>query len=212
MYMLLSETSHRVQLTVSDTGIGIPAAELPRLFERFHRVEGASGRSYEGSGIGLALVSDLVGLHCGELRVESEPGSGTAFTIGLPLGYSHLPAEQIHEATDAVAQGSRAASFVEEALRWIPGQDPGEAAEVLRDVAPGADAGPAGLELRPDQEGVLRLHQAQAHIRRVGKARVGLHAQQDGGGPSSAHHLRCPVVRPVVDDNDLRRAVSRQER
>src|SRR5262249_8295607 len=59
-------------LTVHDTGTGIPEAELPRLFERFHRVKGSRGRSYEGSGIGLALVQELVRLHCGEVRVESK--------------------------------------------------------------------------------------------------------------------------------------------
>ena len=66
---------------VSDTGVGIPAEELPRLFERFHRIEGQRGRSIEGSGIGLALVSDLVKLHGGEIAVESAPGRGTTFTV-----------------------------------------------------------------------------------------------------------------------------------
>ena len=65
-------------LTVRDTGTGIPEPELPRLFERFHRVKGARGRSYEGSGIGLALVQELVKLHCGEVRVESEIDQGAS--------------------------------------------------------------------------------------------------------------------------------------
>jgi signal transduction histidine kinase len=60
-----------VELTVSDTGTGIPEDELPRLFERFYRVKGASGRTYEGSGIGLALVRELVKLHGGHVRVRS---------------------------------------------------------------------------------------------------------------------------------------------
>jgi len=64
----------RVELSVSDTGTGIPEAELPRVFERFHRVAGARGRSFEGSGIGLALVHELVRLHGGEVRVQSEVG------------------------------------------------------------------------------------------------------------------------------------------
>ncbi len=144
----LTEGPDKVQLSVADTGIGIPAAELPRLFERFHRVEGASGRSYEGSGIGLALVSDLAGLHGGEIRVESEPGRGTTFTVELPLGQAHLPAEQVYEGASNDAIGSRASSFVEEALRWIPGQDAldGEVdTEVLRDIAPAADGAAAGI-------------------------------------------------------------------
>lgn len=75
-------------LTVLDTGIGIPAAELPNLFQRFHRVD---GRTYEGSGIGLALVSELVKLHGGTVSVKSEPGVGSAFEVSIPLG-SFAPA------------------------------------------------------------------------------------------------------------------------
>jgi len=143
----LAETGGRFRLSVEDTGIGIPGTELPKLFERFHRVEGAAGRSYEGSGIGLALVSDLVSLHGGEIRVESEPGRGTTFTVELPPGHAHLPPEQIREDTDAVATGSRAASFVEEALRWIPrpaSEEGPAAAEVLRDLSPATSGVSAG--------------------------------------------------------------------
>ena len=63
--MSLSQENGSFQLAVTDTGTGIPADELPRLFERFHRVEGAQGRTYEGSGIGLALVQELTRLHGG---------------------------------------------------------------------------------------------------------------------------------------------------
>ena len=74
------------ELTVSDTGIGIPQSELPRLFERFYRVEGSPGRAYEGTGIGLALVDELVRLQGGTIRVESEEGKGSRFIVRLPLG------------------------------------------------------------------------------------------------------------------------------
>jgi hypothetical protein len=77
---------------VSDTGTGIPAEELPPLFERFHRVKGARGRTFEGSCIGLAHVQELVKLHGGATRVESEVDRGSAFTVTIPLGKSHLPA------------------------------------------------------------------------------------------------------------------------
>src|SRR5581483_9158171 len=62
------------ELRVRDTGTGIPAEEMPRLFERFHRVENARGRTHEGSGIGLALVQELVKLHGGSITAESEVG------------------------------------------------------------------------------------------------------------------------------------------
>ena len=81
-------------MTVRDTGVGIPEHELPRLFERFHRVEGVTGRSIEGSGIGLALVRELVVLHGGTITVDTKVGKGTAFSIAIPFGSDHLPSER----------------------------------------------------------------------------------------------------------------------
>ncbi|MEV7802040.1 SpoIIE family protein phosphatase [Microbispora sp. NPDC088329] len=120
------EGTHAV-VTVTDTGIGIPAGELPRLFERFHRIENARSRSNEGSGIGLALVQELIGLHGGTITADSAEGEGTRFTIRLPYGSAHLPDEAI--VTAGTGAGSTAADpYVEEALRWLPGDDTGEAA------------------------------------------------------------------------------------
>ena len=65
-----------VEMDVKDTGTGIPPEELPHLFERFHRIKGARSRSYEGTGIGLALVSELVKLHGGSIKANSTPGKG----------------------------------------------------------------------------------------------------------------------------------------
>ena len=78
-------------VTVTDTGIGVPVGEIPRLFERFHRIETSRARSTEGSGIGLALVKELVGLHAGTIRADSREGAGTTFTVRLPFGAAHLP-------------------------------------------------------------------------------------------------------------------------
>src|SRR5581483_978300 len=83
------------ELAVRDTGVGIPAAEQARLFERFHRVGGARLRSYEGSGIGLALVAELAAVHGGTVAVQSEPDRGSEFSVRIPLGTAHLPAEQV---------------------------------------------------------------------------------------------------------------------
>jgi PAS domain S-box-containing protein len=108
-------------VTVTDTGIGIPAAEMPRLFERFHRIETAGARSTEGSGIGLALVKELVGLHGGTITADSREGIGTTFTVRLPIGAAHLPAHEVAPApaTRAVP-GVTAEPYVQEALRWLP--------------------------------------------------------------------------------------------
>ena len=85
----------QVELSVADTGIGIPPAELSRLFERFYRVEGSRGRSIEGSGIGLSLVKELVELHDGTITVTSTEGSGSCFTVAIPTGSAHLPSDRI---------------------------------------------------------------------------------------------------------------------
>jgi signal transduction histidine kinase/CheY-like chemotaxis protein len=109
-----------VTLEVQDTGAGIPAAELPHVFERFHRVHGTPARTHEGTGIGLALVKDLVGLHGGSVAVDSEPGRGTRFVITLRTGTAHLPEEQIRPQAASGSRSTAATAFVEEALRWLP--------------------------------------------------------------------------------------------
>ena len=106
-----------------DTGTGIPGDEIPRLFDRFHRVKGASGRSYEGSGIGLALVQELVKLHGGNVHVASEVNHGSTFTVSIPLGTSHLPADRIQTEMPTGSTGIRSDVYVEELLRWLPDDD-----------------------------------------------------------------------------------------
>ncbi|VTT96645.1 pas pac sensor hybrid histidine kinase : PAS/PAC sensor hybrid histidine kinase OS=Haliangium ochraceum (strain DSM 14365 / JCM 11303 / SMP-2) GN=Hoch_3141 PE=4 SV=1: GAF_2: HisKA: HATPase_c: Response_reg: PAS_9: HisKA: HATPase_c: Response_reg [Gemmataceae bacterium] len=114
------EVGGAAEVRVSDTGTGVPTEEIPRLFERFHRVENARGRTHEGSGIGLALVQELVRLHGGTIAAASEVGRGTAFTITLPFGSAHLPSDQVRAAGPAPPRAHAAATFVEEALRWLP--------------------------------------------------------------------------------------------
>ncbi len=86
-----------VEITVADTGEGIPAEQLPYIFDRFYQADSSSRRVHGGTGIGLALVKELVGLHHGSITVTSEEGVGTTFTICLPLGKKHLKPEQIVE-------------------------------------------------------------------------------------------------------------------
>ncbi len=113
---------HRgVEVTVRDTGAGIPAEELPYLFERFRRVEGARGRSIEGSGIGLALVQELVKLHGGSIRVESQVGRGSAFTICLPYGAEHLAPEKITPTATTAPTNLHAQAYIDEASGWLSG-------------------------------------------------------------------------------------------
>jgi PAS domain S-box-containing protein len=117
----MRRAEHAALLRVRDTGTGIPAEEMPRLFERFHRIENARGRTHEGSGIGLALVHELVKLHGGSITAESELGRGTTFVISIPLGKEHLPCEQVGSSGTAAPPTAGANPFVGEALRWLPG-------------------------------------------------------------------------------------------
>jgi signal transduction histidine kinase len=123
---------------VADTGIGVPEDEIPRLFERFHRVQGSRGRTHEGTGIGLALVQELVHLHGGTIGVESHASAGTTFTLVLPAGAAHLPAERVGARRPALDERSGANAYVEEAKRWLP-----EAASsaTSNSLAPSAPAG-----------------------------------------------------------------------
>jgi PAS domain S-box-containing protein len=109
-----------VELRVRDTGVGIPEHELPRLFDRFHRIENAKSRTHEGSGIGLALVLELVKLHGGKVRVESVYGQGSTFIVSVPFGTAHLPADRMNGSRSLASTAIGAAPFVEEALRWLP--------------------------------------------------------------------------------------------
>jgi class 3 adenylate cyclase len=97
-----------VRMQVIDTGIGIRKEQIPHLFERFRQAEGSLNRSYEGSGLGLALVKELVELHGGQISVESVYSEGTTFTVWLQTGTSHLPLEQVLEVPIEI-QSSRAA-------------------------------------------------------------------------------------------------------
>ena len=109
-----------VELTVADTGVGIRPEELPRLFERFHQIKEAKSRTHEGTGIGLALVRQLVQLHGGTITVESREGKGSIFKVALKTGRDHLPADQVKAASTPSSTAPRAAAYAEEAIRWLP--------------------------------------------------------------------------------------------
>ncbi len=121
----LARRESEAVLVVADTGAGIAPDELEHVFERFHRARAAEGRSHEGTGIGLALVRELVRLHGGTIAVESEPGAGSAFTVTLPLAPAGTPAS----AEPADPHG--ASTVLADAARWSAATPPVAGARVL---------------------------------------------------------------------------------
>jgi PAS domain S-box-containing protein len=174
------------EVVVRDTGSGIPGEAQPHLFERFYRVGGAEGRTHEGSGIGLALVNELVKLHGGSVRVESEPGRGSAFIVTLPFGSGHLPPEQVAAGPSTGAGASVAPAFIAETLRWLPDPQPAPAPAAVgedADTEYGREAGdgPRPRILLADdnadmREYVSRLLSAQFDVTAVANGREALDA------------------------------------
>ena len=110
----------RVALEVRDTGDGIPAAELPKVFDRFYRVSHVRSRTHEGTGIGLALVLELARLHGGDVSVASRHGAGSTFTVTVRTGTDHLPADRLRAPRELASMSVGAAAYADEALRWLP--------------------------------------------------------------------------------------------
>lgn len=132
----LSWQGEHASLCVRDTGTGIPASELPRIFERFHRIPNARGRSFEGTGIGLALVQELVKLHGGTVSASSIEGLGTSFVVTIPGGTGHLPADQVVSGQDGAPRIGEATSHVVEVSRWLPLGDAPPVTEVRAPASP----------------------------------------------------------------------------
>jgi signal transduction histidine kinase len=216
----------RVELQVRDTGTGIAPAHLPHLFERFRRVEGVRGRTYEGTGIGLALVQELVRLHGGEVRVESVEGQGSTFTVSLPLGHAHLPAERIG-VERALPPGEHVEPYVEEAAGWLPDapDEPGEPAPALPAAAtldggnggpqPAPPAGPSATAPGSRERIVWAEDNAdmREYVRRLLSRRYDVEAVADGAQALAAVRARRPdlvladVMMPRLDGLALVRAL-----
>jgi signal transduction histidine kinase/CheY-like chemotaxis protein len=211
----LRQAGRAAELQVRDTGTGIPPEEMPHLFERFHRVENSRGRTHEGSGIGLALVQELVKLHGGSIRAQSEVGRGTTFLISVPLGSDHLPRDQVGGGRNLVSTAPGASLFVEEALRWLPDGGP-ESTEWLTDpgtpvpplLAPGqAEAGRPRVLVADDNADMRR------YVARLLAGQYAVETVPDGAGALDAVHRQIPdlilsdVMMPRLDGFGLLRAL-----
>jgi signal transduction histidine kinase len=197
-----------VELQVRDTGVGIPEENRERVFERFHRIEGTQARTYEGTGIGLALVQELVKLHGGSVRVESAAGQGSTFTVRIPSGKEHLPAERIQAAPSFASTRIRGEAYVEEAQEWL-GDEPAVAVNVETTSSAEPKAGAKReLILLADDNADMRQY-----LIRVLSDRYEVHAARDGREAlEAARQLRpalvlSDVMMPHVDGFGLLRAI-----
>ncbi len=204
-------------LVVRDTGTGIPAVHLSRIFERFHRIEGSRGRSHEGSGIGLALVRDLVALHGGQITVDSEPDRGSAFVVRIPFGHAHLPAEQIVDQPSDARDSVLETAFAGEALSWLSNAEDAKITEHDRTMAtapPAARPPTAGRILLADDNADMR-----DYVRRL-LCSAGHEVETAGDGETALATLRSvgadllltDIMMPRLDGLGLLRAVRAEER
>ena len=204
-------------LSIGDTGTGISAEELPHIFERFHRIEGAPARTHEGTGIGLALVQELARLHGGRVAVHSRCGAGTTFSVHIPLGHAHLPAERVGVRRERDARaGTHALAYVEEALGWQR-EGSGAAPGTLASAGSGPDGerqhDPRPLVLLADDNADMR-----AYMRRLLQARYRVLAVGDGREALAAAQADPPdlvlsdVMMPNLDGFGLLRALRAEPR
>ncbi|HET9079925.1 MAG TPA: SpoIIE family protein phosphatase [Trebonia sp.] len=188
-----------IEMTVADTGSGIAAEDLPHLFDRFYRAASSTGRSTEGSGIGLALVKSLVDMHGGTITVDSTPGAGTAVTVRLPAASVRRP-EEAAGGTPA-AMSSAADVYVGEAMQWAGDRTAGREAGGTRERD-------RALVLVADDNADMR-----AYLSQVLRARWDVVTAADGGQALElARRLRpdllvADVMMPVLDGFGLVAAI-----
>ena len=212
----LKRVAGAVELSVADTGIGIGSDQLPHLFERFHRVTGARARTHEGTGIGLSLVHELVRLHGGDVRVVSEEGRGSVFTLTLPEGSAHLPPGQVGDAEGRADATTVAAVFADEALRWVSAEDVDPALPSGTLAAAGPEPGSSSSRPRvliADDNADMR-----AHVARLLEPQFAVTAAVDGAAALEAALAEPPdlvltdVMMPRLDGFSLLAALRAEER
>jgi signal transduction histidine kinase len=188
---------------VADTGAGIAADQLPHVFERFHRVRGARSRTHEGTGIGLALVQELVTLHGGTITVDSSCGDasshGTTFTVSIPIAAASAAPVTMPDMRPSSSMSPAVAPYVSEAAGWI--KPAGEAA------TPSSPAGRARVLVADDNADM------REYVRRLLGDRWAVETVGDGASALQSIHARRPdvivsdVMMPELDGFELLKAL-----
>lgn len=183
----LRAMSGLVELSIADTGIGVPEREVPTLFERFRRIEGQEAHAYDGSGIGLTLVYELVKLHGGTIDARRKVGRGTTFTIRLPFGKAHLPPDRIGVKNSLSSNSVSADDYIQTAPRWRP--DAAPLTEEPGAYEPAGDIGtePAARVLYADSDPDMRTY-----VRRLLGAHYEVQTVADGEAALTAINEHRP--------------------
>jgi PAS domain S-box-containing protein len=209
--LTLKPVDGAVELQVRDTGVGIPEEHREQVFERFHRIESTQARTFEGTGIGLALVQELVKLHSGTVRVKSAVGAGSTFTVTIPRGKEHLPVERIHAPQSPAPTTIRAEGYVEE-LQQRLGNEPGMAVDAatspkLAPPAPSPVAIREAIVVADDnadmRQYLTRLLSERYEVRTVADGRQALEATQQ----LRPALVLADVMMPHLDGFGLLRAI-----
>ncbi|MDZ8186071.1 MAG: ATP-binding protein [Nostoc sp. ChiSLP02] len=202
---------HHVTLQVQDTGTGIEPEQLPYIMKRFYQVRAAKARTHEGSGIGLALVHELVKLHGGTIDVTSAPGVGSCFTVTIPLGTVHLPnvsvagddrARRIQATSSSTALG--AVPYVQEAERWIPQEGEGVKGKGKKDFS---TLSPSHILIVDDNADM------RDYLTRILSEHLEVQAVADGAAALAAVNQKVPdlvlsdVMMPELDGFGLLKAL-----
>ena len=217
--MKLAAVDGHARLTVRDTGVGIRPEEVPKVFDRFHRARESRGRTHEGTGIGLALVRELVHLHAGTIRLESQFDAGSRFIVSVPLGQAHLDPRRIRALPERASGHLAAQAFVKEAMRWTPGGDPSldqlwaQASRTALDSAPAAGANTRPATARPKILWADDNADMRDYVKRLLAERFEVTAVGDGEAALTAIRAERPelvlsdVMMPKLDGFSLIRAL-----
>lgn len=195
--LTVSAAGNSFMVQVKDTGVGIPAAELPKMFNRFHRVAGVTGRTHEGTGIGLSMVKELVKLHGGKIEVESEQGVGSQFTITIPFGKDHLPEEKVFDSDNDIVD-TVSDAFITEAESLLGDKEEPQTAKA-------ADAGKPKILVTDDNPDMrnylLSLLRQKYHVIQAVNGLDALHKVKE----FAPDLILSDIMMPIMDGTQLTR-------